>query len=238
MKDYDMLAGLLDANVYDYVICNVSEIIYDENAEQPYIFVSTEDFCKVINKQAPYVSFDIIINSGVESRDYAKLREAISEWAAGNTLAPKVTAKGSYVDYLLRKNANYSTIMMLISMLVPLIIPFIWYYPLSTLFDRRRAELQLLRAFGKKRGQIRRSFALEGILVSTAAFVSVLLMCYPAMFIFKQVCKWCKLPLTFEYGNLTLTTVILAAAFSALCAAVSFAVCYALAVQRKQTAPK
>ena len=236
--DYDMLAQMLDANVYEYVLCNVSEVIFADNIDCPYVFVSAEDYCRVINKQAPYVSFDIVISSGIESGDYAKLRKQISEWASTSTLSPTVISKGAYVEYLLRRNANYSTIMMLISLLVPLIIPFIWYYPLSTLFERRRTELSLLRALGKKRAEIFRSFALEGALVSALAFLSVFVLCYPAMFIFKLVCKWCSLPLAFEYGNLTLAVLVIAAAFSAICAALSYAICYIATTPKKQGLPK
>ncbi len=237
-SDYDMLTQMLDMNVYDYVLCNVAEIILVDDVNEPYIFLNTEDFCAVIHKQAPYTTFDIIISSGIESGDYAKLRDEISEWAAGNKLSPTVISKGAYVEYLLRRNANYSTIMMLIGMLIPLIIPFIWYYPISTLFDRRRTELSLLRAFGKKRSQIFRGFALEGILVSVSAFLSIIVLCYPAMFIFKLICNWCKLPLAFEYSDLTLAVLLVAATFSALCAAVSFVVCYIATVPKKMGAPK
>ncbi len=238
IPEFDVLTQLLDRLVHDYVLCNISHVIFSENVSGPVIFVNPEEYCVIIDKQAPHVSFDIIIDAGIDSVDYGDLRKSISDWASSNNTPTEVISKGSYADYLLRKTANYATIMILIGTLVPLIIPFIWYYPISALFDRRRTELQLLRALGKKRSQIFKSFAIEGAIVSASAFASVVLFCYPALFVFSILCAICGLPMTLEVGKLTPLFMLAAAAFSALCAAISFVICFIMTTPKKQGTPK
>ena len=119
-------------------------------------------------------------------------------------------------------------------MIIPLIVPFIWYYPLSSLFDRRRTELYLLEAMGKKRSHVSKAFLVEGILVCICAFITVILLCYPAMFFFKTVCDYCKIPLEFEYSALSAPTLVLAAVFSCISAALSFAICFLSTMTRRR----
>ena len=230
---YDMLAERVRLN-HDYAVGYITEIIYSDEIDTPYIFASAEDFSAIIAKKAPYVSFDVYIDAALESARYAEIREEINRWATGEEYLPRVVSTGGYLEYLLRKSANYSTLIMLISAIIPLIVPFIWYYPLATLQERRRTELEMLRAMGKRRRTIHACFGLEGLLVSLCAFVTVLLLAYPTMLVFKSVCVIAKLPLEFDYVNLTLPVLLIACAFSAVSAAVSFAICYAATVPRNK----
>ena len=235
---YDILEQHVKSNQYDYVVVFIDEVIYSDTAEKPQVLLGADAFSRVINKKAPYVSFDVIIDAGIESHDYAKMREELNEWATDQTFVPKLSSTGNYLEYLLRKNANYSTIIMLISIIVPLIVPFIWYYPIATLFDRRKSELYVLRAMGKSKGTLLRCFITEGALVSIASFLTVMLLCYPAMFVFKSVCTLCKLPLEFDYSYLSLPALLAAGMFSALCAAVSFAICYMTTAKGRSKKPR
>ncbi len=223
---FDLLATHLKTNKYEYVSLYVNDVIYSESAERAYVLVDGKSFSRVISKSNPYTSLHISIDSGIESKDYATIRKEISSWAATSPYKPTVSSTGNYLQYLLRKNANYENVLMLTALIIPLIVPFIWYYPLATLFDRRRTELRVLEAMGKTRRKIRACFMGEGILVSLCAFLAVFVLCAPAMFVFKWVCRLAKLPLSFEYSYLSLPLLLLAGTLSAICALVSFAVCY------------
>lgn len=223
---YDTLVLHLESNYFRYVTVYVEDIIYSDDIDKPYVLVGADSFATVIGKVSPYLNLDIIIDAGISNEEYARILEELNSWSINQTFNPSVKSTGNYLDYLLRKNANYSTIITVIGLIVPLIVPFIWYYPIATLFDRRRSELYVLRTIGKSRKTLTASFATEGALVCIAAFLSVILLCYPAMFVFKTICTLCKLPLEFDYSYLSLPALLLAGAFTALCAAISFAVCY------------
>lgn len=231
---YDMLEEHIKRNEYEYVICYVSEIIYDESISEPYIFVTPEDFSTVIDKNAPYVSLDLYIDAGIEGEDYAALRDKLQRFATVKDYLPAVSSTGGYLEHLLRRNANYSSLIMLISSIIPLIVPFIWYYPLATLHDRRRTEYSMLNAMGKNRRHVRLCFIIEGALVSICAFLTVMILCRPAMLVFKFICDRCHLPIEFDYGALSISVLLAAALFSALCAAVSFAICYTVTAPRSK----
>ncbi len=230
---YDILTDNLKQNQYDYNTLYITDIIYSDKIDAPTVIVSTESFVAIIGKYKPYMSFEILLSSDIDSDAYLQLRDSISMWASKIPLPPSVSSSGEFLQHLLRKNANYSAIIKVISILVPLIIPFIWYYPLSSLFDRRRTELVILNAFGKKKSTVRSCFFFEGSLVTLSAFASVFLLCYPAMLAFKVICTLFKMPIEFEYQYLSIEHLLFAAGVSALCAAISFAVCFTTTKKKK-----
>ena len=134
---YDTLQTHIIRNRYEYVSCKVTEIVYSDSVSVPHAFVSTDNYSAIIDKSAPYVNMSVYLDSGIESDSYTEIRSQISRWATGKTYLPSVSSTGEYLQYLLRKNANYSTLIMLISTLIPLIVPFIWYHPLA---ERRNSR--------------------------------------------------------------------------------------------------
>ncbi len=223
---YDLLSSHLESNTYEYLVLRIDEVIYLEDAERASILLSPKDFSSVIGKKAPYTSMTVFIDTDMDSADYASMREELSLWATSSLLHPTLSSTGGYLEYLLRRNSNYESSLSLVALILPLLIPFIWYYPTATLFDRRRTEIAVLAYMGKTRKKIRGAFIAEGVFAALAAFVSVLLLCLPCMWVFKTVCTLAKLPLSFEYRFISLPALLLAAAFAALCAFVSMLVCY------------
>ena len=223
----DLLLDTLSKNQYDYVTVRVNSIIFRDDVTRPCVLLSADDFSAVIAKKAPYARFTISLDPEVGISQYATIIEKLNEWTRGKMFSPEISSMGAYLEHLLRRHANYERLMLLIGIIVPLIIPFIWYYPLVTLFDRRRTEVRVLEATGKKRRTIRGCFFVEGALVGASAFGAVLALCLPAMLIFKALCFICKLPLEFSFGSMRISTILIAAAASALCSVVSFGICYA-----------
>lgn len=231
---YDTLSSQLLLNKYEYVSCQLIDVIYSDSVSKPHVFVSTGDYTAIINKEAPYINFTIYLRNDIDSTKYGEIRKDVGYWASGKTYKPTTSSTGEYLQFLLRKNANYSTLISLISILIPFIVPFIWYYPMTTLHERRKTEFKVLDAMGKRRSQLRATFAIEGALVSASAFITVILATWPAMFVFKTVCKLCSLPLEFEYANLTLPVLLTAAALSAVCAAASFALSFVISAPKRR----
>ncbi len=223
---YDLLASHLRSNTYEYLVMRIDEVIYSEDVERASILLSPDDFSLIIGKEAPYTAMTVFIDANMDSTEYVEMREELSLWATSSLLRPSVSSTGSYLKYLLRRNSNYESSLSLISSILPLLIPFIWYYPTATLFDRRKAEIAVLSSLGKKKRKIRAAFIFEGIFAAMAAFAAVLLLSLPCMWAFKTVCTLAKLPLSFEYAFISLPMLIVTGAFAALCAFVSMLVCY------------
>ena len=222
---YDTLSAELD-QYYKYRVFTVAEVVYSDSITEPIVYVCDEDMEFLLNKGGSYVGFSIALDAGIQSSKYADIRDKVAKWVTLDKNRPSVRSTGKYLEYLLRRSSNYASAVKLISLLSPLTVPFIWYYPLATLFDRRKNEIGILRAIGQKRSTIRMSFFKEGFFVTVTAFLAVMLLCYPSMLIFKIVSAVAKLPLEFEYAFLTPSVLLSAGAFSAICAAVSFAICF------------
>ena len=234
-SSFDALTAILNEDAHEMLTLYVENILYNNDISDPHIIMTPEIFSVIINEDAPYTSFSIYVSAHLDSEEYAELRQNIGIWAARQLHnRTSVTSTGEFLRQILHKNANYSTILSLIAMIIPLIVPFIWYYPLSSLFDRRRTELYLLEAMGKKRSHVSKAFLVEGMLVCICAFITVILLCYPAMFFFKTVCDYCKIPLEFEYSALSAPTLVLAAVFSCISAALSFAICFLSTMTRRR----
>ncbi len=223
---YDLLSSHLQSNTYEYLVMRIDDVIYSEDVERVSILLSPDDFSRIIGKKAPYTSMTVFIDANMDSTEYASMREALSLWTKTSLLHPTVSSTGGYLQYLLRRNSNYESSLALVSAILPLLIPFIWYYPTATLFDRRRTEIAVLASIGKKKRKIRTAFIIESIFAALAAFVAVLLLCLPCMWVFKTVCTLANLPLSFEYEFISLPMLIVTGAFAALCALVSILVCY------------
>ncbi len=225
-NEYDVLDEYVQKNSFEYIPLTVTEVVYSDEITQPYIYVCTDDFCNIININSPYTRLDISIDPYIESERYAQIRSELSLWSAVEQYNCSISSSGEYLEYLIKKNSNYSSVISILVLLIPLIIPFIWYYPLVSLFDRRKNEFKILETIGKKKASVFRAFATEGVMVTLCAFCAVALLCMPAMLLFKTVCSLAALPIEFEYSYLTAPTLLLAGAFSAVCAAAAFAVCY------------
>lgn len=222
---YDTLTKELEV-FYRYLPFAVEEVVYSDSISEPIVYICSEDMEFLLNKGGTYVGFGIALDAGIQSSKYADIRDKVEKWVTLDKNRPSVRSTGKYLEYLLRRSSNYASAVKLISLLIPLTVPFIWYYPLATLFDRRKNEIGILRAIGQKRSTIRMSFFKEGLFVTVTAFLAVMLLCYPSMLVFKIVSAVAKLPLEFEYAFLTPSVLLSAGAFSAICAAVSFAICF------------
>ncbi len=225
-NEFDALEEYISSNNFEYVTLRLSEVTYSDEVDEPQIYLCGEDFAAVINKPSPYTRLEIIIDPYIESEQYAKLRSELSLWSLTEKYECSIASSGEYLDYLIKKNSNYSAVISILLLLIPLIIPFIWYYPLASLFDRRRTELRTLEAMGKKKKSIAAAFGIECAMVSAFAFAAVLLLCMPSMLLFKTVCGLAALPLEFEYSYLSPAVLLAAGGISAACACVSFIVCY------------
>lgn len=224
---YDLLDEHVNKLDYSYTAVYVTEVIYSDDIERPCVFVCGDDFKTVIAKDAPYNTISVSISSDIDNEQYAEIRESLSDWVRDKAYPVTVYSNGNYLTHLLRTSANYEVIMRLIGLIIPLIIPFIWYYPLATLFDRRKSEIRVLEAIGKKRRTIGACLLFEGAAVTLCAFLAVILLCLPTTFVFKTVCVLCELPLEFEYRFLSLPVLLTAGALSAVCAAICFCICCA-----------
>lgn len=235
---YDVLDSHVKNNQYDYTPLTVAKVVYSDETDRVHILVSSEDFSRITNKQGAYTSVSITLDNDTESAEYSRIRNWLGGLVAADVRLTSVSSTGAYLDRLLRANADYSSVILLISILIPMIIPFIWYYPLSTLFDRRRSEIKILEAIGKKRGQIYASFAAECALLCACAFLTVPVLCGPVMLIYKLSCIFFRLPIEFEYSYLSLPILIAGGAAVALCAAICFCICVAGTLPRKNKRKK
>lgn len=232
---YDILNSHVHNNQYDYVPLTVTKIIYSDSVERVHVFLSSKDFSRVIAKHGAYTTVTVSLDESTASEEYSVIRNWLGGFVSNDVRLTSVSSSGAYLDRLLRENADYSSVILLISILIPMIIPFIWYYPLSTLFDRRRSEIKVLEAIGKTRKQIYASFAVEGALLCACAFLTVPVLCGPVMLIYKLSCIFFRLPIEFEYSYLSLPILIVGGLAVALCAAICFLVCLAGTLPRKKT---
>ncbi len=224
---------------FEYIKLKITDIIYRDSIEKPMVIVSGDDFASAMNIDAPYTRLDVYLDNGIDSERYAALNDSIKyelqkiyDLKKDKNYNAKITSTGAFLDFMLKKNANYGLWISVIGILVPMTLPFIWYYPLATLFERRKHDYITLKNLGKKKSKIRAIFIFEGLMAALTALLAISVLCYPCMFIFDFVCFFFELPIDFNISFLTPATFLLACTAGVACVALSFIICYFIAAPR------
>ncbi|MBO5415755.1 MAG: hypothetical protein J6A83_03920 [Clostridia bacterium] len=224
---------------FEYQRFEITEIIYSDEAKRPQVIICGEDFASAMNIAAPYTQLNVFLDNSVDSERYAAINDSLTyelqkiSLLSSNASSANIVSNGAFLDFLLKKNANHGLWISVIGTLIPLTLPFIWYYPLATLFERRRHDYITLKNLGKKKSKIRAIFFLEGLMVALTALIAIALLCYPCMLAFDLVCFLFELPIDFNVSFLTPATFISACAAGLFCVALSFVICYFIAAPKK-----
>lgn len=226
----------------EYQKLEITDVVYSDAAEKPMLILCGEDFARALGKTAPYTQLAVFLDNDIDSERYAALNQAIeyelqkiSDLNPGNGYISSVSSTGAFLDFMLKKNANYGLWISVIGILIPMTLPFIWYYPLATLFERRKHDYLTLKNLGKKKSNIISVFFIEGFMVALCALLAISLLCYPCMYVFDFVCFFFELPIDFNVSYLSPANFISAVAAGVACVALSFVICYFISAPR---APK
>lgn len=200
---------------YRYSELTVRSVATVTGLSEAVIIVTRDDFTTVTGQSSPYTQIDVLISPRITLEQYANLNNSLKKWIASDPERTEIqlTSSNSFIDITLRRSADYSVWLRLISLLVPFLIFPLWYYPQTMMMARRRQDYVMLDKIGKSRRDIRRIFLFESLLAAGAAVLGIIILCPLGVAIFGFVTKYFELPLSFSlrhfaWGSLGLSALI------------------------------
>ena len=170
------LTKQLETENYEYEELFVCEIKAYEGIITPMILVSSNTYSKIVGKELPYNTINVMIDSDLKLSHYNKLKNELILWmqlTEDEEGEMTLTTTNNYFDILLRRAADYSIWLKIIATLVPFLIIPAWYYPQTMMFTRRREDYLTLFHIGKTHRDIRKIFALESLMAAGLAILGL-----------------------------------------------------------------
>lgn len=200
---------------YTYITLYVTDTVTSGDVSRPVILVSSDDYASITGKTSPYTKITISISPAMTLSQYSTLKNQLTYWISRDPerAAIKLSSTNQYIDITLRRSADYSVWLKLISMLTPLLIFPLWYYPQTMMMARRRKDYVVLSKIGKSQREIRLIFLIESALAALSAMLGIIIMCPIGTLIFGFVTQYFELPLSFSikhfsFGALGLSCLI------------------------------
>lgn len=164
------------------------------------VIVTHNDFKAISGQSSPYTQIDVFISPRLTLEQYASLNSSIKKWIGSDPERSEIqlASNNGFIDITLRRSADYSVWLRLISLIVPFLIFPLWYYPQTMMMARRRQDFIMLDKIGKPRRDIRNIFLFESLLAAGAAVLGIIILCPFGMAIFGFVTKYFELPLSFS----------------------------------------
>ena len=101
----------------------------------------------------------------------------------------RVTETNEFLSHTLEKAKNMKARLILISLLVLLICPLVWFFSQILFFAKRKSEMDALRCFGAVEREIRGVYLLSGVYMAVASIFMTLLLAYSASGILFLLCN-------------------------------------------------
>lgn len=205
------LSKQLQTQNYQYVSLNAIEIIVTDDVADTTVFVSRDTYSGIIGQAQPYDTINISIASQLSLNEYNEVKKELALWIhltedeEGDMV---LTATNNFFGILLRRAADYSIWLKIMSALIPLLIIPAWYYPQTMMFSRRKDDYKILSYIGKTLKDISKIFVVESLL---AAFVSVIavFVCSPlGALIFDFAVDLYELPIEFDLRTFDFSSLI------------------------------
>jgi ABC-type antimicrobial peptide transport system permease subunit len=195
------LSKQLESVNYQYVSLNVSEIFITDDIDATTVFVPRGTYSAIIGQDHPYDTINVSIDSQLSLKEYNELKNELALWihlTEDEEGDMALTATNNFFSILLRRAADYSAWLKIISALIPLLIIPVWYYPQTMIFSRRKEDYKILFCIGKTCKDIRKIFAAEALFAAIVAVI-VTLICSPiGVLIFDIVVALYELPIEFN----------------------------------------
>lgn len=175
------LSRQLQTENYQYVTLGAGEIVLTDDVDEVTVFVPRNTYSDIIDREHPYDAINISIDSQLTLNEYNAVKNELALWihlTEDEEGDMALSATNNFFDILLRRAADYSVWLKVMSALIPLLIIPVWYYPQTMMFSRRKDDYKVLFYLGKTSKNIRTIFAAESLFAALTAVIAVLL-CIP-----------------------------------------------------------
>ncbi len=224
LSDTELLSRAV-VEAQSYRRYGISTLLRSESLEQDLLLLTPEDYAALFSRPNPYSEIYLNIAADTAISELPRVLLDVSIWVNGDfpTASPMLRVSDSLWDVILTENGRYEPLLRVISVLLGLSVPFIWFYPQYNHYRRRRDEFFVLSAIGLSRRSSASVLLLESALISCLAAAIAALVCP----IFNAVFYWLSvgfLELPFANSLFDPVSVVSSAVGGALCAGLTTSV--------------
>ena len=234
------LHHLVEDHTYEFYEFTIGAVIKNYGGGDGLFTVgmNESDYRKMSNGSVIPKTIDILIAPDVTIDEAEALNERLVSLFYYMGSDYYLSRSYAAVERNITREENQRTFAVLLSALVVIMCPVVWFFSQAMFFSKRKKELYVLRAYGAKEKDISKMFNYSGGIMSAAGFVIAILLSLPASYlIFMTMNTWLpSLGFTSAEVNysfyLSPIAVILCAAISAASGFLSAFIPYKLSVKK------
>lgn len=180
-----VLQHLLEKHSYEFYEFTVGAVVKNYGDSEGYFTVgfSESDYSSVTGASYIPKAMSILLSSDADSADAEKLNDELVSLFYYMGSDYRLSRTYEILDRDIVKQENQRVFAILISSLVVVMSPVVWFFSQTMFFNKRKKELFVLRAFGAKEESISGMFKYSGIVMSAAGFLLATLMSLPASYL-------------------------------------------------------
>lgn len=235
------LHHLVEDNTYEFYEFTIGAVIKDYGGGDGHFTVGMNEdgYRKMTGASVIPKNIDIILDADTTISEAEAINERLVSLFYYMGSDYYLSRSYDTVQTNITREENQMTFAVLLSALVVIMCPVVWFFSQSAFFSKRKKELYVLRAYGAKEKDISKMFNYSGGIMSASGFVIATLLSLPASYlIFMTMNTW--LPsLGFISSDVNYSfylspiAVILCAAISAASGFLSALIPYKLSIKKE-----
>ena len=187
------LRNMLESNVYTFEEYTVAAILYDydQSGKAFTVGMNAKAFEENTSLEPVPKSMDIHLESDISFDEANAVDDELTSlfYYMGEEYACDRT--NAFTGRELNRHTSKQIFLYVLSSLVLLLCPVVWFFSQSMFFKKRKTELDVLRFFGAKESKIANVFKVLSIVLFVVAFVLTVLISIPVIFlIYKLMNQW------------------------------------------------
>lgn len=207
---------------FDYAALKLVTVVRGDG-EEDILYLSEGDWQRILGRDSTYQSLDIHLFGDTDLvgliRTASRIRALMGNWQSTENRVTLIEHNRQW-SALTTGACNYPAIIRTLSILLILLLPLLLCAPQSMHFHKRREEFEVMLAVGRTRRQVKAAIALECLLITLAAGISVTLFCPLSVLCIQAAVYFLELP--FVLSDFDERAYLFMIAFVMLCTAVSF----------------
>ena len=193
--------------MYSFTDFEVCAVLKDIPSGSVPVYMLNEAYEKVTGRDSMVTKLNIYVDEDltIEQIRYIEksLRDIPAESGYSNIGAVTVTNLEQNAERVITENKHYSSLFVVISILILCISPIIWFFSQILFYFKREKEFNIIQSMGATESDVRTIYLMGGVGMSIMSFIVSILLSYIASYAMFYVYNVVVPNFTFEYVRYT-----------------------------------
>ena len=183
-----LLSNQLRYMEFDYIELTVGAVIHDVPCSSTPLYVSTDTYGDVIGNVPESKGIKIYTDPSLTPEEMAETYSSVRAWAHsyGNIL---ISDTDQNLNKSVARDRRYSELFVVISVLILIISPIVWFFSQSLYYSKREKEFNILQSMGAVVSEIRQIYLQGGLLMASLSLVISIALSYLGSYLLYLFCN-------------------------------------------------